>query len=173
MAGNNSTPPLRSITGAAIIIIIVWTAGAIVGTFGQLLPRTVEGPVTWFDNVVLRALIAPELWLTISVGTGALVTFFALANRTSTLREPLAGAITVAFLGFLLFPFYFAAGTHPQFIDTLIWGWSVVMVGYFGSEAAVQATTIVQRSKLVCAGKDPETAEASVGATGGAAPPQA
>jgi hypothetical protein len=162
------TSPLGNITGPAVLIVLIWMVGAVLGTLGQLLPRTVEGEVQWFDNYVFRALIHPELWLTISVGAGALIAFFALANRTSTLRAPLAASVTVAFLGLLLFPFYFTSGTHPQFTETLIWGWSVVMVGYFGSEAAVQATKIVQQSKLVNAGQDAETAKAIVQGKGDA-----
>jgi hypothetical protein len=158
----SNPPPLGNIKTPAIAIVVLWSIGAVLGTLGQLLPRTVEGEVQWYDNFILRALIHPELWLTISVGAGALIAFFALAQRTSTLRAPLAASVTVAFLGLLLFPFYFTSGTHPQFTETLIWGWSVVMVGYFGSEAAVQATKIVQQSKLVSAGQDAATAKGIV-----------
>lgn len=141
-----------------VVIVAIWVLSAIIGSFGAFLPQTVEGPAQWYDNDLLRAFIHPAAWLTIGVGASALIAFFAVADRTTTLRAPIAAAITIVFFGLLLFPIWFTGNVDQRLVERLIWAWVTMIVFYFGSEAAVQGTRIVQQRKGVAGGMSEEAA---------------
>jgi hypothetical protein len=115
---------------------------------GPSLPSGVEtyvGDIDW-SNVgasdFVEALGQPELWLTLGVGGSALFIFAAFARATGTVRAGLAAAVSIVFLGLLLFPSAFTSRIAPDMRIELVSAWKWVIVFYFGSEAAVQAWKI-------------------------------
>lgn len=90
----------------------------------------------------LNVFSRPDLWLTLGVGGSAIVMLYAFAHSTGTLRAGLAAAISLVFLGLLLFPTTFTARIPGDMRAELVTAWQWVVIFYFGSEAAVQAWKI-------------------------------
>jgi hypothetical protein len=105
----------------------------------EVIPGDIRFAAYDFLPTLLRALLLPDLWLTWGVGGAALLSLFFFARATGTLRAGLAAAISVVFLGILLFPTYFTARIPPDMRAELVKAWQWVILFYFGSEAAVQA----------------------------------
>lgn len=118
---------------------------------GESLPtdaRTITGAVT-LDGVSAWSLLGgtlarPDLWLTVGVGGAALIFLYEFSRATGTVRAGLAVAISVVFLGLLLFPTTFTARIPADMRSELVTAWQLVVLFYFGSEAAVQAFRIVK-----------------------------
>lgn len=112
---------------------------------GRTLPsdvRSYQGEVQW-DEIGWGDLAGifgqPELWLTLGLGLTALMFLTGFAKATGTLRAGLAAAISVVFLGLLLFPVAFTYQLPADMRSELVEAWQWVIAFYFGSEAAVQA----------------------------------
>lgn len=82
--------------------------------------------------------VQPDFWLTVGLGGAALTTLFGFARATGTVRAGLAAAISVVFLGLLLFPSFFTARIETDLKSELVTAWQWVVLFYFGSEAAIQ-----------------------------------
>lgn len=163
--GRNST----SGKGYIAVIVVTWVVGALIGSFGAFLPSTTLGELQWYDNHVLRALVHPAAWLSIGVGASALIAFFVVAERTGTMRGAIAASTTIVFLGLLLYPIWFSSAVDEELADRMVWAWAVIIVFYFGTEAAVQGTQVVQRRKAVSAGATEPAAEGISSVPGDAA----
>lgn len=100
----------------------------------------------------VETLTQPDFWLTVGLGGGAIVTLFGFARATGTLRAGLAAAISVVFLGLLLFPTFFTARVGEDLKSELMTAWQFVIMFYFGSEAAIQAWKVVHPEGAAVAG---------------------
>jgi hypothetical protein len=87
----------------------------------------------------------PDLWLTIGLGGAAILLMYVFWKATRTLRAGLAAAVSIVFLGLLLFPAAFTARIPGDMRAELVTAWQWVIIFYFGSEAAVQAWKISHR----------------------------
>ena len=85
----------------------------------------------------------PDFWLTVGLGGGSIVTLFGFARATGTLRAGLAASISVVFLGLLLFPTFFTARIETDLRSELVGAWKLIILFYFGSEAAIQAWKVL------------------------------
>lgn len=108
------------------------------------------GPGAWAD-----ALLRPDLWFTIGIGGVAIVLIYVFARNTGTLRAGLAAAITIVFLGLLLFPSIFTARIPVDMRSELVTAWQWVVIFYFGSEAAVQAWKVSNPTRASVPGDVP------------------
>lgn len=121
------------------------------GTFiGPVLPddvRYTQGDVILDRESIGRqtvdVLVRPEFWLATGLGVLALSTLYVFAIGTGTLRTGIAASVTVVFLGLLLFPGYLTQAVPGDLRRELIDAWKLLIVFYFGSEAAVQAWKVV------------------------------
>lgn len=120
----------------AVLVTSIWIAvGLSIFLFGG-------------DDPIVKD-VAWNLSATIVTGLGAmaLIAFFGIYWSQATMRAAIAGFFVVIFLGVLLLPDVadFAADTLLSDFRTLL---TTVIVFYFGAEAAVQATRIVQSARL-------------------------
>lgn len=96
-----------------------------------------------FNHTLWETLSRPEFWLATSLGILALWVLFIFARNSGTLRTGIAASVTVVFLGLLLFPGYMTQTVPADLRSELIGAWKLLIVFYFGSEAAVQAWKVV------------------------------
>lgn len=128
---------------------------------GTSLPRDVQSFTGRIDATGielghwLEVLSRPDFWLTIALGWSALIIMYAFAKVTGTLRAGLAAAISVVFLGLLLFPATFTVRIPSDMRAELVTAWQWVVIFYFGSEAAVQAWKVSHPDAANIRGDEP------------------
>lgn len=99
-----------------------------------------------FYRTLWETLVRPEFWLATSLGILALWVLLIFARNSGTLRTGIAASVTVVFLGLLLYPGYMTQTVPADLRSELIGAWKLLIVFYFGSEAAVQAWKVVHPS---------------------------
>jgi hypothetical protein len=131
---------------------------------GRSLPagaETIQGRIRWSDvswEDIANMFGQPQLWLTLGLGLTSLIFLTGFAKATGTLRAGLAAAISVVFLGLLLFPTQFTGRLPADMRTQLVEAWKWVIAFYFGSEAAVQAIKVYSsRSSTVGGDTAPTT----------------
>lgn len=122
-------------------------------TFGAKLPKNTK---SYPGKILLDAtqgsdwvnvLTRPDFLLTVGLGSSAILLLYAFARGTGTLRAGLAAAISLVFLGILLFPLSFTTNIPEDMRTELVTAWQWVVIFYFGSEAAVQAWKISHKDE--------------------------
>jgi hypothetical protein len=108
--------------------------------------------------------------MAIGVGGSAILAFFALFDRTDTMRGPLAASVTIVFFGLLLFPVWFSDSIDPGYSDKLVWAWALVISFYFAVEGTVQVKKINEQGKGELAGLPPAEAVERVAVPGDGGP---
>ena len=112
---------------------------------GSSLPTDVKSSVGGISlhgfeaSVWIDVLTRPDLWLTIGLGTAAILCLFLFTKASGTMRAGIAAAVTIVFFGLLLFPTGFTNRIPADMRGELVSAWQWVVLFYFGSEAAVQA----------------------------------
>jgi hypothetical protein len=157
----------RRLRWLAVTTSILWTIACFVGAMGAStrLDAWLDGREGW-SWIIVRNAVDPITVFAWAVGLVALLTFFALLDRATSMRVPIAATVVILFIGFLVFPAVFSSATPTVFRDKFIWAFSLIIGFYFATEAAVQITKSVQQRKAADGGSEPASVSA-VGETPG------
>jgi hypothetical protein len=107
----------------------------------------VQGDVDWQEvdwDDLANVFGAADMWLTLGLGLVGLIFLVGFSKVSGTLRAGLAAAISVTFMGLLLFPVAFTSRIPADMRGELVTAWQWVIAFYFGSEAAVQAVKVLR-----------------------------
>jgi len=154
-AGRDEPVQPRRLRWLAVTTSILWTIACFVGAMGasDRLAAWLDGSDGW-SWIIVRNAVDPITVFAWAVGLVALLTFFALLDRATSMRVPIAATVVILFIGFLVFPAVFSASTPTIFRDKFIWAFSLIIGFYFTTEAAVQITKSVQQRKAAEGGSE-------------------